>query len=166
MVIRQAKNDGRAATQDRLLHVRALRPFHRLVPIWLGVAVVLAVASSTFGEQVSEKSASESRSVETVTDTEALPGAPPSDLGEADRTLGGDFTSPGGTTVDRPCIDEPLDPLPSNGCYTCVSIDPGNGCPVTIRCAEATTNGKKSCSITIGGGSVACTTSGAHCTTV
>ncbi len=69
-------------------------------------------------------------------------------------------------TSEAPCVEDPAEPLPISGCYTCIATPAQNGCPASVRCAEATTNGKKLCSLTIGQGSIKCETSGAHCTTV
>ncbi len=77
------------------------------------------------------------------------------------------FGVAGGGTQDRPaeCPATQPDPLPSNGCYKCATVIQPN-CPPEIRCVAATTNGKKFCRITIGGGMIKCETTGSSCTSV
>ncbi|MEM7586565.1 MAG: hypothetical protein AAF560_24465 [Acidobacteriota bacterium] len=131
-----------------------------------GLALLLALPTSAFGQQAADKASSD-RSADTTQAAESQrdrqEDAGPDEGSGAD-ALGLFFTNPAGS--ERPCIEEPPEPLPSNACYKCQVSPAQNGCPATVSCIAATTNGRKYCSITIGGGQLQCQTSGGHCTTV
>lgn len=131
---------------------------------------LLIFAGAVSGETLDRATAADTSPGERANDSEA--GKEPSTTQDPKTQLLGvgfvpDINAAPGPASEAPCIEEPVDPLPLSSCYSCITIEPANpACPITIRCGEATSNGRRFCSITIGGGSVKCETTGAHCTTV
>ncbi len=139
----------------------------------LSTLCVLVLASFVAAETTSQPGASpepaaEDRSLAGADQDRDTPDSPePSTM--IDGVAGLDSRAGGGQQNAGPpsgeCLPVPPDPLPTNGCYACLTTIPECG-PPEIECKQATSHGRKFCSITVGGGSIMCQITGSSCTTI